>query len=76
MPKKQPQSSEPFSIRLPVQLYNKLFAVIAATGCEITRTDLIIRALETYIALLSCNPSMLEGYDKAKDVSVTRSNTL
>ena len=69
MPKKQPKTTEPLSVRIPKPLYDRLYAVIRATECEITRTDLVVQALETYLALLSVRPSLLAGYDREKDVS-------
>ena len=47
-------------------------AIIGATEGAISKTGLIERALETYIALLQINPSMLEDYDSSKDKSVTQ----
>ena len=40
--------SESFSLRLPQPLYDRLFDVIAATGNEVTRSGVIVKALETY----------------------------
>lgn len=42
--------SESFSLRLPQPLYDRLFDVIAATGNEVTRSGVIVKALETYLA--------------------------
>lgn len=64
--------SESFSLRLPQPLYDRLFDVIAATGNEITSSGLVVRAVETYLAILERNPSMLEGYDKRRDRSATQ----
>lgn len=64
-------TSEPFSLRLPQELYDRLFSVIAATGNEVTRTGVITKALETYFAILDRNPSLVSEYDRAKDKSVT-----
>lgn len=61
--------TEPFSLRLPANLYDRLFRVISATGNEITRTDLIVRALETYLAILQQNPSMIEGYTGKENIA-------
>lgn len=69
MSRKQAQITEALSIRLPKTLHDRLFDVIRATDCEITRTDLVVQALETYLALLSARPSLLAGYDREKDVS-------
>lgn len=69
-------ASDPFSIRLPKELYERVYAVIAATSGEYNKTQIVVRALETYLALLNINPSLLEGYDRDKDTSVTHSDTL
>lgn len=66
--------TEPFSLRLPQPLYDRLFQVIAATGNEVTRSHLIVCALQTYLAILDHNPGLIEGYDISKDVSVTHHN--
>ncbi len=68
--------TDPFSIRLPTDLENRLYAVIAATGCEVTKSGLIARALAAYFALLDACPAMLEGYDRSKDKSVTHFDPL
>lgn len=62
--------AEPFTLRLPRRIHDELFAVIAATGNEVTRSGLIIRALEFYLHVLRHTPSMLEGYDIERDESV------
>lgn len=64
--------SESFSLRLPQPLYDRLFDVIAATGNEVTRSGVIVKALETCLAILECNPGMLEGYDSGRDRSATQ----
>lgn len=64
--------AETFSLRIPKHLNDRMFDVIAATGNEITRTGLIIRALNTYFSILYHNPSMLEGYDIERDPSAAR----
>ena len=69
MSRKQAQTTEALSIRLPKSLYDRLFDIIRATDCEITRTDLVVRALETYFALLRINPTLLAGYDRDRDTS-------
>ena len=65
--------AEPFTLRLPKQLHDELFAVIAATGNEVTRSGLIIRALEFYLHVLRHTPSLLDGYDMERDASVRHS---
>lgn len=62
--------SEQFTLRLPRRLHEELFSVIAATGNEVTRSGLIVRALEFYLHVLRHTPSMLEGYDMERDESV------
>lgn len=64
--------AESFSLRLPKHLSDRMFSVIAATGNEIIRTGLIVRALEMYLVNLYHNPSMLEGYDIEQDSSAIR----
>lgn len=59
--------SESFSLRLPQPLYDRLFDVIAATGNEVTRSGVIVKALETYLAILECNPG-----DSGRDRSATQ----
>lgn len=68
--------TDSFSIRLPQELYDRIIAVIAATGNEVTRTGLIVQALQHYFALLDLNPRLLEGYDRRQDKSVTKTGLL
>lgn len=69
-------STEQFSVRMPCALRRRMLDVIAATGTEITSSGLVVRAMETYLAILERNPSMLEGYDKRLDRSVTKKSRL
>lgn len=69
-------STEQFSVRMPRALRRRMLNVIAATGTEITSSGLVVRAMETYLAILERNPSMLEGYDKRLDRSVTKKSRL
>ena len=69
-------STEQFSVRMPCALRRRMLNVIAATGTEITSSGLVVRAMETYLAILERNPSMLEGYDKRLDRSVTKKSRL
>ena len=55
-------STEQFSVRMPCALRRRMLDVIGATGNEITSSGLVVRAVETYLAILERNPSMLEGY--------------
>ena len=64
--------TDPFSIRLPQELYDDIFSVIAATGGEVTKSDIIHRAVKNYIALLRINPTMLPNYDPSLEKSVTQ----
>ena len=70
MPKNRDLAEERFTLRMPKRLYDELFAVIAATEAEVTRTQLIIRAIRFYLHNLRHTPSMLEFYDIERDVSV------
>lgn len=65
-------ATEQFSVRMPRALRRRMLNVIAATGTEITSSGLVVRAMETYLAILERNPSMLEGYDSSQDRSVTK----
>ena len=69
-------ATEQFSVRMPRALRLRMLDVIAATGTEITSSGLVVRAMETYLAILERNPSMLEGYDKRLDRSVTKKSRL
>lgn len=69
-------ATEQFSVRMPRALRRRMLDVIGATGNEITSSGLVVRAVETYLAILERNPSMLEGYDKRLDRSVTKKNRL
>ena len=64
--------TDPFSIRLPKELYDDIFAVIAATGGEVTKSDIIHRAVKNYLALLRVNPTMLPNYNPSLEKSVTQ----
>ena len=64
--------TDPFSIRLPKELYDDIFAVFAATGGEVTKSDIIHRAVKNYLALLRVNPTMLPNYNPSLEKSVTQ----
>lgn len=64
--------SDPFSIRLPQELYDEIFSVISATGGEVTKSEIIHRAIKNYLALLRLNPTMLPNYAPERDKSVTQ----
>lgn len=65
-------STEQFSVRMPCALRRRMLDVIGATGNEVTRSGVIVKALETYLAILECNPGMLAGYDSGRDRSATQ----
>lgn len=65
-------ATEQFSVRMPCALRRRMLDIIGATGNEITSSGLVVRAVETYLAILERNPSMLEGYDSSQDRSVTK----
>ncbi len=67
-----PPKSSPFSIRISDRVLRRLHEVIGASGNEYTRSELIEKAVETFLALLTINPTMLEYYDPALDKSVTK----
>lgn len=58
-----------FSLRLPKKLHDRMMSVIAATENEVTRTGLIILALEAFAAQLEVIPAMLPNYDPTRDKS-------
>ena len=64
--------TDPFSIRLPKELYDDIFAVIAATSGEVTKSDIIHRAVKNYLTLLRVNPTMLPNYNPSLDKAVTQ----
>ena len=64
--------TDPFSIRLPKELYDDIFAVIAATGGEVTKSDIIHRAVKNYLALLRVNPTKLPYYNPSLDKTDTQ----
>ena len=41
--------TDPFSVRLTPDLYERLIAVIQATGGEVTRTALVERSLDMFL---------------------------
>ena len=64
--------TDPFSVRLAPELYDRLMAVIQATGGEITKSEIIERSINAYLRLLELEPSMIHGYDPDAHKSVTQ----
>lgn len=63
--------TDPFSVRLSRELYDRIFRVIEATGGEVTKTQIIERAVNLYLAILENEPSMIPEYDPDFEKSVT-----
>lgn len=64
--------TDPFSVRLTPELYERLMAVIQATGGEITKSEIIERSINTYLRLLELEPTMIPQYDPDAHLSVTQ----
>jgi metal-responsive CopG/Arc/MetJ family transcriptional regulator len=64
--------TDPFSVRLSEDLYERLFVVIQRTGGEITKSEIIERAVNLYLAVLEREPSMIPTYDPEARLSVTQ----
>lgn len=64
--------TDPFSIRLPPEQQKRILQIIAATGQNYSKSEIISIALDVLFALLPATPSMLPGYDISKDVAVTQ----
>lgn len=64
--------TDPFSVRLSEDLYDRLFVVIQKTGGEVTKSELIERAVNLYLAVLEKEPSMIPTYDPDARLSVTQ----
>ena len=64
--------TDPFSVRLSEDLYDRLFVVIQKTGGEVTKSELIERAVNLYLAVLEKEPSMIPAYDPDAMLSVTQ----
>ena len=69
-------SSDPFSIRLPEDVYKRALEVIAATGGMYNRSELITIAVRCFIGMLPACPHLLEGYCKDMDAAVTQKDGL
>ena len=64
--------TDPFSVRLSEDLYDRLFVVIQKTGGEVTKSELIERAVNLYLAVLEKEPSMIPTCDPEARLSVTQ----
>ena len=64
--------TDPFSVRLSKDLYDRIFRVIECTGGEITKTEIIERAVKAYLHLLELEPTMIPHYDPDARLSVTQ----
>ena len=64
--------TDPFSVRLSKELYDQIFRVIECTGGEITKTEIIERAVKAYLRLLELEPTMIPHYDPDARMSVTQ----
>lgn len=64
--------TDPFSVRLTPELYDRLMAVIQATGGEITKSEIIERSINTFLKLLELEPTMITTYDPDAHKSVTQ----
>ena len=49
---------------------SRMLNISAATGTEVSRSDIVRLALDLFFAQLSVCPSMLPGYDPKKDKSL------
>ena len=63
--------TDPFSIRLPQEQQARILQVIAATGQNYSKSEIISVALDVLFALLPAAPSLLPEYDISKDTAVT-----
>ncbi|MDY0274775.1 MAG: hypothetical protein RBR42_04955 [Desulfomicrobium sp.] len=61
---------DPLSVRLTPEMYDRLMAVIQATGGEITKTEIIERSIDVFLRLLELEPSMIPEYDPKIYLSV------
>ncbi len=64
--------TEPFSIRLSEEQCERILHVIQACGGAYNRSEIISKAIDTFCAILPACPSILEGYNKESDTSVTQ----
>ena len=66
-----PPKRDPFSYRPTPEQEERIWGMGGGAEGEITRTKIYALALDSFFALLSVNPGMIEGYDPARDPSVT-----
>ena len=64
--------TDPFSVRLSEDLYQRLFTVIQKTGGEITKSEIIERAIIMYLTILEKEPTMIPEYDPDARLSITQ----
>ncbi len=60
------------SVKIRKELDRRVLTAIAATGTEHSYSGVVELAVDQFLAGLYVNRFMLEGYDPAKDKSVTR----
>ncbi len=68
-----PKLDQPTTVRLDSVLQRRLNDVVAASGGEYSRSEIICRAMTLYFAQLDAMPDMLPGYDP--DVLESRIHT-
>lgn len=61
-----------FSTRIRKDQEKRLMEIVAATTCEVSRSEITRQALDNFFAQLAVCPSMLAGYDPKKDKSARR----
>lgn len=61
--------SESFTLRVPRKLYRRIMDAIAATGSEVTRTDVFLQGAELLLAQLEVCPAILNNYNPELDKS-------
>ena len=59
-----------FTTRIRKDQEKRLFEVVAASDAEVSRSEIVRKAIDHFFANLSVSPSMLPGYDPKKDKSV------
>ena len=67
-----PPKTDPFSIRLDADVYDRLWSIIEGTGGEITRSEIIDRAVRLFLHVLESEPAMIPGYDPDRQKSVAQ----
>ena len=64
---------ETLTTRITRAQARRLMEICAATGAEVSRSEITRKALDLFFAQLAVCPSMLAGYDPKKDKSARRS---